>query len=413
MKQRSFMRLIVFLLAGAFLSTMAQAHEPQTKRDCSAYSYAPPFPSAPAGYVPRYHTIAHQFLDDERNVGPVTVSEYSILDSLLDEAQQRLRPIPADLSGAAYDQFAENSLKTIDCILVRHGFVYPGKGLVQLLSDGLDSAMFTDTTFLDALLTHRHNAGRTEFIRKRKTGPFYVVDCDIASYLYLAIGEIMKYPLSMVDLPTHNFVRWSRPDGSYLDFETMDGILTNDNYYYAIWGIPQRFVGIPGVMTTMTKTQLVAYHFFTLGVAITWKGDYPGLIATYEKAISIDATLNDSANNLAWFYSVVPNVQLRDGKKAVEYAEKAVAILANGDIVDTLACAYGTAEQFQEAVASEQRAIMIGWTPQESNLQGDLTRLQAGQTCEDPMFGKDPRPFRQTAQPVIVNLPSKAANVSH
>lgn len=67
----------------------ALAHEPVLQRECSAYAYAPPFAAVPAGYVPRYHTVAHKLLDDERGAGPVTRSEYFILDSILDEARQR------------------------------------------------------------------------------------------------------------------------------------------------------------------------------------------------------------------------------------------------------------------------------------------------------------------------------------
>src|ERR1019366_2983870 len=215
---------IFFVIALAGLSPdRAYAHEPGASRDCSGYPYAPPFPPVPAGYMPRYHTMAREFLDLEQGVGPVTDSEYAILDAVIDEAKTRLKPIPAGLDDVPYKQFAVDSLKTIDCILVSHGFVYPGIGLVQLLSDGLDPTMFSDAKYYQALLLSPHNAGRTSFIEQRKPGPYYVVDCDIASYMYLAIAEIMKYPLAMVQMPLHNFVRWKRPGGGYIDFETMDG----------------------------------------------------------------------------------------------------------------------------------------------------------------------------------------------
>jgi hypothetical protein len=189
-----FLALAVIL----FLPGVASSQEPDTARNCSAYAYAPPFQPVPANYVPRYNTVAQRFLDDERNVGPVTPSEYGILDELLDEAKSRLKPIPVGLDDAAYDKFAVESLQIVNCILVRHGFVYPGIGLVQLLSDGLDPTMFNDKNYYAALLANHHNEGRTAFIEQRKPGPYYVVDCDVASYLYLALGEIMKYPVSMM-----------------------------------------------------------------------------------------------------------------------------------------------------------------------------------------------------------------------
>jgi len=158
--------LLCFLSCGAF------AHEPDLGRNCSGYAYAPAFATAPANYKPRYATIAHSFLDSERYVGPVTPTEYAILDAVLDEAKSKLKPIPAGLDDAGYEKFAVESLKTIDCILVSHAFVYPGIGLVQLLSDGLDSTMFTDSRYYIALLNSPHNAGRVSFIEQRKPGPY-------------------------------------------------------------------------------------------------------------------------------------------------------------------------------------------------------------------------------------------------
>jgi hypothetical protein len=400
--------LAVLCLSGG----RAFAHEPGASRDCSGFPYVAAFLAAPANYSPRYDTVAHRFLDSERGVGPVTATEYAILDAILDDAKSRLKPVPTGLDDAAYEQFAVESLKTIDCTLVSHGFVYPGIGLVQLLSDGLDSTMFTDPIYYKALVNSPHNAGRIGFIEQRKPGPYYVVDCDIASYIYLAVGEIMKYPLSMVQMPLHNFIRWRRPSGGYIDFETMDGKETDDNYYAALWRIPPKFVGRPGVLTTMSSGQLLAYEHFGIAIAISWKHDYPGTIAEYQKSIAVDATLGDASNNLAWLYTVVPDAKYRDGQKAGEYALRAVAISANGDWLDTLACAYGLAGDFQAGVDTEKRALQVGWAPSGSDISGDLALLSSGHTCEDPKFGVDPHPFRQGI-PTPVGILNKDANSVH
>lgn len=388
------------------------AHEPGPARDCSAFPYSPPFASVPATYIPRYHTIAHTFLDMERGAGPVTSSEYAILDDVIDEAKKRLRPIPSGLDDAAYEAFAIDSLKTIDCVLVSHGFVYPGIGLVQLLSDGLDPTMFSHPAYYQALVNHRHNLGRTTFIEQRKPGPYYVVDCDIASFMYLAVAEVMNYPLAMVQMPLHNFIRWLRPSGGYFDFETMDGRETDDGYYQALWGIPQRFLGTPGVLTTMNSRQLLAYEHFGVAISLTWKRDIPHAIGEYEKAISVDASLGDSANNLAWLYAVVPDQTYRDGQKAVTLAEQAVSIFPNGDWLDTLACAFGTAGDFPKGVEAENRAIHAAWAPQGSNLDDDLALLSGGHACSDPTFGVDAHPFRP-AHPAPTKFLNKDANAVH
>jgi tetratricopeptide (TPR) repeat protein len=162
----------------------------------------------------------------------------------------------------------------------------------------------------------------------------------------------------------------------------------------------------------MTPTQLIAYEHFGIAIAKTWKSDYPGAIASYEKSIAIDATIADSANNLAWLYTVVPDPKHRDAKKAVGYAQKAVAILPDGDSLDTLACAYGLAGDFQAAIDTDNRALQVGWAPQRSNIAGNLKMFKVGRTCEDPKFGIDPRPFRPGV-PQPIGILSKDFNALH
>jgi hypothetical protein len=368
----------------------------RTPNTCSTAVPAGPFAPPPAGYKSKYHTVGHRFLDDETGAGDVTLVMYAILDALIDESVATLKPYPAGLPASQAKTFAVDALTAIDCILLRHGFVYPGHGLVQLLSDGLGPTMYDDVNDLRELRNQSHNIRRIKFIDANNSGPFHVVDCDIASFIYLAIAEVMKYPLHLVEIPRHNFVRWEISPGSSVNFETMDGFETDDAYYKTDWGISDSFVGRGGILETMNDNQTIAYHDASVAVSWSWRGDIARMIDFYQRSVLTDSTHPFALNNLSWFYAAAPKIEWRDGAKAVQYGLRATAVLADGDGLDTLACAYAQNGDFARAIDTELVAIDVAYAPFGSSISGDLGLFRASppQTCDDSGFGRDPAPFR-------------------
>ncbi len=59
---------------------------------CSSVSPAGSFAPAGSNYKPKYHTIAHRFLDEEIGAGGVTQDMYAILDAVIDESVLTLTP---------------------------------------------------------------------------------------------------------------------------------------------------------------------------------------------------------------------------------------------------------------------------------------------------------------------------------
>lgn len=381
--------------------------DPLSPTTCPISTVASPFESVPADYQRKYNTIAHRMLDSESPLGNVTPLMYSILDTLLDEAKSVLKPYLTSLSVDEESTFAIEAFKHIDCILLRHGFVYPHRGLVQLLSDGLSQNTYLASDDLNRLQNHPHNLRREHFMSGRGVGPYHVVDCDIASFIYLAVAEEMKYPVFLVEMPTHNFVRWEMKDGTYINFETMDGMETNDAYYLEKWNIPSEFVGKGGILVSMKGASAISYHGNLVAVAWSWKGDYPKMIESYLKALAGDPTRPFAYNNLAWYYAAVPIVNLREGSKSLQYAKEATRLLPNGDHLDTLACAYAQLGDFASAIEVAKRAVLITYVPFGSNILGDLALFtaQPPKACTDLNFGKDLFPFRP-GEP-LHNLPTE------
>jgi serine/threonine-protein kinase len=57
-------------------------------------------------------------------------------------------------------------------------------------------------------------------------------------------------------------------------------------------------------------------------------------------------------NGLAWIKATCPVDELRDGKAAIEHATRACELTDwnDPDLIDTLACAYAEAGQFDQAI---------------------------------------------------------------
>ena len=91
----------------------------------------------------------------------------------------------------------------------------------------------------------------------------------------------------------------------------------------------------------------------------TWrkKGNYEKAIADYTKAIELNPEFVEAYNDVAWLMATCPEGKYRDGKSAVELAEKALKLLKIPYTLDTLAAAYAEAGRFQEAIKSQERAI--------------------------------------------------------
>jgi len=85
-------------------------------------------------------------------------------------------------------------------------------------------------------------------------------------------------------------------------------------------------------------------------------------IADYEKALKLEPDDQGVLNNLAWVLATSPDAKLRDGRRAIELAEKACELseykLAH--ILSTLAAAYAETGDFDRAVEWSTKAVELG-----------------------------------------------------
>lgn len=88
-------------------------------------------------------------------------------------------------------------------------------------------------------------------------------------------------------------------------------------------------------------------------------GKYKKAIDTYDRLLSIDSSQAMALNNLAWLLVTSPDKSLRDAKRALELARKAVALERTPMYLDTLAEAYYANRKADKAIEVIKEAIAL------------------------------------------------------
>jgi tetratricopeptide (TPR) repeat protein len=107
----------------------------------------------------------------------------------------------------------------------------------------------------------------------------------------------------------------------------------------------------------------VAYR--NRAMAYTRKKDFAKAATDFEKVVEIKPESPIGRNGLAWLLCTAPDDKVRDGKRALEHAQKACELTnhKNGGYLDTLAAAYAELGIFDQAVEWQEKAVKAGDIP--------------------------------------------------
>ena len=99
----------------------------------------------------------------------------------------------------------------------------------------------------------------------------------------------------------------------------------------------------------------------SLGNALLQKGSLREAITQYATALALAPEDPHSRNNLAWVLATASDSSIRDGPKAVGFAQEAVQLSGGREplFLRTLAAAYAESGRFSEAIAVAQQAVGI------------------------------------------------------
>ncbi|MGA2245074.1 MAG: hypothetical protein ABSH48_08750 [Verrucomicrobiota bacterium] len=239
--------------------------------------------------------------------------------------------------------------------------MYPDVGMVDQLADGLTPFQMTAAR-KPSFEAQPHNLRRRGTIEKRFPGPFYAVDCDTASFIYLGVADRLKLPIHFIDLPGreghdgHNFVRW-RDGTNSLNWETMDGCARSDDYYRVGWGITAGEIQAHSALTDLSPGQVIGYEHALLGIQFERRGDYEHALGELDQCLELYPQNLLAHNNYAWDTEVGANVKFRDHAKALTNVLYVLNLVNDPDVRDTLAAVYASTGFFNLAAAEEREVL--------------------------------------------------------
>ena len=148
--------------------------------------------------------------------------------------------------------------------------------------------------------------------------------------------------------------------------------------------------GLGRALAAEQKTDAAIFHFQKalaiqpdyvgasndLGVLFASKGEIKEAVAVWEQSLSFDPDNADAANNIAWVRATASDADMRDGRRALELAQR--ALRAGGEnpvVLRTLAAAQAESGQFAEAIATCQRGEEL------ARRNGDSAMIQSLDNC--------------------------------
>jgi tetratricopeptide (TPR) repeat protein len=119
-----------------------------------------------------------------------------------------------------------------------------------------------------------------------------------------------------------------------------------------------------------------ASYYYSRALLCKHTGEYESAVVDLTKVLELLPSNPQALNELAWILSTCKTGEVRDGRRSVELAQKAVEITKskNPQYLDTLAAAYAETGQFDLAVKTQQKAISLLTDQEEIKIY--LTKLR-------------------------------------
>lgn len=134
------------------------------------------------------------------------------------------------------------------------------------------------------------------------------------------------------------------------------------------------------------EKQLLETRKYVLQFVANWylmAGKHPEAKVYYEKFLKLDDSDVLVLNNMAWLLATSPDDSVRDGKRAIELAQKAVKLSPMPTYISTLAAAYAETGDFDQALKTIDEGLKQ--TENDPNIHESLAEEKANYEAKKPI----------------------------
>jgi tetratricopeptide (TPR) repeat protein len=206
------------------------------------------------------------------------------------------------------------------------------------------------------------NSYRTQCLQNSDS--IYKMDCDIGSFLYLSIAEVLQLPLKLIEVPKHNFVRWEFENGTYLNWD-VNAIAAFSNDEYRQGRTPASYIAFDsiqekqnGYLKSKSLKQTMGYYSFVLGRNYKRQRNYTAAHYYYQLAIELQPQHPLPKMCMAYlltFHQTPKNKT--ELQLANQLALEAARCCPKDNVyIETLACSYARLGKFDEALQALQQS---------------------------------------------------------
>jgi len=315
--------------------------------------------------VEQRETITHRLLKREQEsaerIRNTSLSQeyaprFDVLNRVIDDAVNTISQRKVDDSDET--EIAIATLKAIESSLVNNHF------LLHIPTKTLTDGLTAGPKKIQSILTQE----RLEFLAANpQLDDWYTFDCDTSAFIYMSVAEKMNLPLSFVEVPQHNFVRWHLKSGLHINWDTNSANVYTDDHYRkgqtptASQGFGPEREERRKFLTDYREAEIIGYHTGILADVLRLQGSSREAIPLYEEAIAARPHAPDVKNNLSWI--LLTSSEFNES----ESAARALTLSLEVDAIDpwhkdykgykdTLACAYAAVGDFEKALEVERVA---------------------------------------------------------